>query len=133
MKEPHLTELAAWYYTLPVKGSSWAVAATVPARQSQQLALEIAAPLLVMVVLVFLVAAILLRLSLRAVIASLSNLALEASRLSSGQLDRPLQVDGEDEVGQLRRAFELMRSSLKARLDELKQAWWWLVRALRLV
>ena len=109
------------YYTLPVKGSSWVVAATVPARQSQQLALQIAAPLLVMVVFVFLVAAILLRLSLRAVIASLSNLALEASRLSSGQLDRPLQIDGEDEVGQLRRAFELMRSSLKARLDELNK------------
>jgi PAS domain S-box-containing protein len=30
-------------------------------------------------------------------------------------------VDGEDEVGQLRRAFEHMRSSLKARLDELNR------------
>jgi len=108
-------------YTMPVKGSSWVVAATVPARQAQQLALEIAAPLLVMVVVVFFIAAVLLRLSLRVVIASLSNLALEANRLSSGQLDRPLQVDGEDEVGQLRRAFELMRSSLKARLDELNR------------
>jgi PAS domain S-box-containing protein len=108
-------------YTQPVAGSSWTVATTVPARQAQEIALEIAAPLSVILVSVFAVAAVMLRFSLRGVTASLSKLTLEANRLSSGQLDRPLQVDGEDEVGQLRRAFEQMRASLKARLDELNR------------
>ena len=62
-----------------------------------------------------------LRFSLRAVTASLQNLALETNRISSGQLDSPLAIDGNDEVGQLRHAFENMRSSLKARLDELNR------------
>ena len=105
----------------PVQGQPWAVVTIVPARQAQQLALRIAAPLLVMVVALFLFSAVLLRLSLRAVTASLQNLALEANRISSGRLDRPLEAGGEDEVGQLRRAFEHMRTSLKARLDELNR------------
>jgi GAF domain-containing protein len=36
-----------------------------------------------------------------------------------GHLDHPLSLEGEDEVGQLGQAFEGMRVSLKARLDEL--------------
>ncbi len=32
-----------------------------------------------------------------------------------------MAIDGNDEVGQLRHAFENMRSSLKARLDELNR------------
>jgi hypothetical protein len=73
----------------PVQGQPWAVVTIVPARQAQQLALRIAAPLLAMIVALFLFAGVLLRLSLRAVTASLQNLALEANRISSGRLDRP--------------------------------------------
>ena len=107
-------------YTHPVKSISWTVAVTVPASQAQQQALKIAAPLLLSVLLVFLLVIILLLVSLRVVVNSLSRLALEANRLSSGQLDNPLQVTREDEVGQLTRSFELMRVNLKSRLDELK-------------
>jgi PAS domain S-box-containing protein len=108
-------------YYQPVWGRPWAVVATVPAQEAQQLALQIAAPLMVMIIILFLIAALVLRFSLRTVTASLQNLALETNRISSGQLDSPLETGGNDEVGQLRHAFENMRSSLKARLDELNR------------
>jgi two-component system, OmpR family, phosphate regulon sensor histidine kinase PhoR len=108
-------------YYQPVVGRPWAVVVSVPARVSQQLALQIAAPLLIMIIVLFVVAAFVLRLSLRSVTSSLQNLAQETNRISSGQLDSPLLAEGEDEVGQLRRAFEHMRFSLKARLDELNR------------
>ncbi|MCI0474614.1 MAG: HAMP domain-containing protein, partial [Anaerolineales bacterium] len=62
---------------------------------------------------------LLLRLGLRVVTGSLQSLAVEANRIAQGNLDHPLQVDGVDEVGQLRRSFEQMRSSLQARLSEI--------------
>jgi PAS domain S-box-containing protein len=95
------------------------VVVAVPAQETQQLALQIAAPLMIMIIILFLIAALVLRFSLRSVTASLQNLAQETNRISTGQLDIPLETDGNDEVGQLRHAFENMRSSLKARLDEL--------------
>jgi PAS domain S-box-containing protein len=107
-------------YYQPVVGYPWAVVATVPAHQTYQMALKIAAPLLGMILLLFFAALIILRLSLHSLTGSLQTLAQEANRISSGQLDRPLVMGGEDEVGQLRRSFENMRLSLKARLDELK-------------
>lgn len=108
-------------YYQPVWGRPWAVVVSVPAQEAQQLALQIAAPLTIMIIILFLIAALVLRFSLRTVTASLQNLALETNRISTGQLDRPLETDGNDEVGQLRHAFENMRSSLKARLDELNR------------
>jgi PAS domain S-box-containing protein len=60
-----------------------------------------------------------LSLSLNRITASLRGLASQAEGIAEGQLDTPLNVTGEDEVSQLRRSFEIMRQSLKARLDEL--------------
>jgi PAS domain S-box-containing protein len=114
---PDGTRRIVYYH--PVFGRPWAVVVTVPARQVQQFALEIATPLLGMILLLFLVATIVLRLAFHSLTASLGILAQEANWISSGQLDRPLAMSGEDEVGQLRRSFENMRQSLKARLDEL--------------
>ncbi len=108
-------------YHQPVWGQPWAVVTSVPAQEAQQLALQIAAPLMIMIIILFLIAALVLRFSMRTVTSSLQNLALETNRISSGQLDRPLDTEGNDEVGQLRHAFENMRSSLKARLDELNR------------
>jgi len=108
-------------YYEPVWGRPWAVVVAIPAQVTQQLALQIAAPLMIMIIILFLIAALVLRFSLRSVTASLQNLAQETNRLSKGSLDRPLETDGNDEVGQLRHAFENMRASLKARLDELNR------------
>ncbi|RPI32253.1 MAG: HAMP domain-containing protein, partial [Chloroflexota bacterium] len=108
-------------YYQPVVGHPWSVVLAVPARRAQQMALNIAAPLLGMVVILFVIGVALLRLGLRVVTASLQTLAAEANRISSGQLDHRLQVEGEDEIGQLRRTFEHMRVSLKERLEELNR------------
>ncbi len=108
-------------YYQPVAGRAWAIVLTVPAQESQQLALEIALPLSVMLVFLAFFALISLRLGLRVITRSLQKLASEADRIAQGQLDRPLQVEGEDEVGQLGRAFEQMRISLRDRLEELNR------------
>ncbi|HNM35945.1 MAG TPA: ATP-binding protein, partial [Anaerolineales bacterium] len=60
-------------------------------------------------------------LGLRVVTGSLKGLAAEANRIAQGNLDHPLQVTGEDEVAQLRRAFEQMRIGLNARLEEINR------------
>ncbi len=106
-------------YYQPVIGRPWAVVLTVPAQQAQQLALNIAMPLSIMIILLALVAMVSLRVGLRVVTGSLQNLAAEAKRIAQGNFDHPLQMEGVDEVGQLRQAFEQMRSSLQARLEEL--------------
>ncbi len=106
-------------YYQPVPGGPWSVVLTVPAQQAQQLALNIAMPLSLMIIFLAFVAMVSLRVGLRVVTGSLQSLATEANRIAQGNLDHPLQVDGVDEVGQLRRAFEQMRSSLQARLGEI--------------
>lgn len=108
------------YYQL-VEGRAWSVALSIPAWQAQELALLTAMPLSVMIILLAVVALFSLRFGLRTVTGSLHNLAVEADRIAKGNLDHPLKVEGVDEVGQLRRAFEVMRASLQARLDELNR------------
>lgn len=106
-------------YYQPAEGSPWSIVISVPARNAQQLALDIAAPLLIMILCLSLVAGLLLHIGTRQVTRSLYNLADEAANISQGELDRPIQLGREDEVGRLRNAFEQMRLSLKARLSEL--------------
>ncbi len=106
-------------YYQPVLGRPWAVVLTVPAQQAQQLSLNIAMPLSLMIIFLAFVAMVSLRVGLRVVTGSLQSLAAEANHIAQGNLDHPLQADGVDEVGQLRRAFEQMRSSLQARLGEI--------------
>lgn len=108
-------------YFQPVPGRSWSVVLTVPAQQAQQLALDIATPLSVMILALAAIALVSLRLGLKAVTTSLQSLSSEAVRIAQGQLDHAMVVDGVDEVGQLRRAFEQMRVSLQSRLEELNR------------
>ena len=108
-------------YYHPVVGRPWAIVLTVPAQIAQQLALNIATPLASMIVVLAVIALASLRLGLRVVTGSLKGLAAEANRIAQGNLDNPLSVTGEDEVAQLRRAFEQMRIGLQARLEELNR------------
>ncbi|RJP47466.1 MAG: HAMP domain-containing protein [Anaerolineaceae bacterium] len=110
-----------YVYYQPVEGRAWAVALTIPAWQAQELALLTAMPLSIMILLLAVVALLSLRFGLRTVTGSLHTLAVEADRIAKGNLDHPLKLEGVDEVGQLRRAFEQMRASLQARLDELNR------------
>ncbi len=108
-------------YYQPASQHPWAVVMAVPSHQTQLLALEIAAPLLVMIVLISLISVLALVLGVRVVTGSLQNLARVAGRISEGMLNYPLSTKGADEIGQLRRSFEQMRSSLRDRLDELNR------------
>lgn len=108
-------------YYQPVVGRPWAIVLKIPAQRAQQLALNIAMPLALMIIVLALVAMVSLRLGLRVVTGSLQSLAAEANRIAQGTLDHPLQVTGEDEVAKLRRAFEQMRVSLQARLEEINR------------
>lgn len=110
-----------YVYYQPVEGRAWAVALTIPAWKAQELALSIAMPLSIMILALAGVALLSMRLGLRVVTGSLKNLAVEADRIAKGKLDHPLKAEGADEVGQLRRAFEQMRVSLQARLEELNR------------
>ncbi len=112
-------------YFHPSSGYSWSVVLSIPARQSQELALEIAGPMLVIILVTFVIACLILILGLRFVTQSLKKLSLQANRMASGQLDQSV-VDGRginnvDEVGLLGSAFEQMRLNLKARMDELNR------------
>lgn len=116
---PNGTRQLAYYQ--PIPGHSWAIALTVPVQEAQLLAIEIALPISIMIILLGLIALVSLRLSLRAVTGSLQGLAEEAKTLSTGKLDHPLNTDGMDEVGEMRRSFEQMRVNLQARLNELNR------------
>ena len=108
-------------YYQPVSSHPWAIVLAIPAQETQQLAINIALPISLMIMLLGLVALISLRVNLRSVTGSLQSLAAETKYLATGQLDRPLRVEGEDEVSELRRAFEQMRVSLQARLQDLNR------------
>jgi signal transduction histidine kinase len=108
-------------YYQPVVGRPWAVILSVPADQAQQMALNIAVPLLILVLFITAITFLTLRWGLRLVSTSLVTLAQEATLISQGHLDNSLSVRGEDEIAQFSRAFEKMRISLKARLDDLNR------------
>ncbi len=108
-------------FSRPTVGRSWGVVLMVPASQAQQLALNTAVPILMMIFLLVGVAAVLMRLSLGVITSSIKSLTGEAERIAQGQLEHTLSRGGVDEAGRLRNAFEQMRSRLKARLDELNR------------
>lgn len=105
----------------PVEGRSWAVVLKVPAREIQELSLEIAVPLSILLFVLTGFALIALRLGLRVITQSLEGLANEAGLIAQGQLGHALKPMRTDEIGQLRRAFEQMRLSLKDQLDDLNR------------
>ena len=108
-------------YYQPVEGKAWAVVINIPAELVQSLSLNIAYPLLIILIIISIFMFVFWAVSLGAISTSLRNLSQEASLISRGQLDHAMLVKGEDEVGQLGAAFEKMRLSLKARMDELSQ------------
>lgn len=108
-------------YYQPVTGQPWALVLSVPARAAQQLAINIALPISLLILLLGVIALVALRVSLRSVTESLQSLAAEAKYISTGKLDRPLAPQGADELSDLRAAFEQMRASLQARLEDLNR------------
>lgn len=83
--------------------------------------LRIAFPLLLALFLFVLAAIISLVLSLKRVSGSLRYLSDETSRIARGELGANVPVHQVDEVGQLSKSFEQMRSSLRLRMNELNR------------
>ena len=109
-------------YIRSALGRPWTVMLTMPAVNAQQLALDLAAPLSGVVLLIALITMAVMYFGLSSVADSLHVLTEEAARITKGELDHPLRMTPRvDEVGQLRRAFEKMRRSLKNRMVELNR------------
>ena len=105
-------------YFQPVEGRNWAVVASIPSSQANDLAITIAANLLLLAIAVGVIILIAIRFGLRSVTRNLQELAGEAARIADNQLDQALEITGEDEVGQLGLAFEAMRKRLSDRMEE---------------
>jgi PAS domain S-box-containing protein len=108
-------------YYQPVTGKPWSVIVKVPSRFIQQQVINFALPLIGIISILVIIGVFIFRYGLRSVTTSLEDLAVQAERIAHGKLEQPLELQGEDEVGQLRIAFEQMRRSLKSRLDELNR------------
>ncbi|MAT43136.1 MAG: hypothetical protein CL609_12405 [Anaerolineaceae bacterium] len=107
-------------YYQPMLGKPWAVVLTVPAHQSQELALEIATPLMILLFVLTGLVAIVIQFSLRSVMNTVKGLSHQAALIAQGNLDTVMPVTRVDEFGQLAYAFEQMRLRLKDRISELK-------------
>ncbi|MEN4010919.1 MAG: ATP-binding protein [Bellilinea sp.] len=108
-------------YTEQVIGRPWQVVAKIPASVAQQIALDMAIPMLVILMFLFGLGSLLMFGIVRVVTRNLARLTEQASRISDGHLEQPISSSGVDEVGRLGKSFEQMRISLKNRLDELKK------------
>ncbi len=101
------------------EGKDWKVLLSLPASYAQDLALQIAIPLLAISILISVGAYLLLRFMVDSLSKSLVKLANQVDDIAKGSLDQAIEIRGVDEVGRLGAAFEKMRTNLKSRLDEL--------------
>ena len=111
--------LPAFIYYEPVPGYPWSIVIMVPKSEVDHLSLSIAVPLLIVIVIISFVGLFILKFGLSSVTKSLSNLAVGAGLISSGNLEQSIPVEGDDEVGRLGQTFEQMRINLKERLEKL--------------
>ncbi|MEZ4518808.1 MAG: HAMP domain-containing protein [Chloroflexota bacterium] len=107
------------YYT-PVPGSNWKVVTAVPHSVILRQALEVIAPVALLLLLVSVLFFANVSAFGRSVSQPLGEL-VEASRAiaGGGGLEKTVRVERDDELGELSSAFGQMQRSLKQRLDEL--------------
>jgi len=109
-------------YIQPITGrSDWSIVIVVPNTVAVALAVQIALPTLLLLVTLALAALGLTVLGVQRVTGPLEDLLNAVNKISEGALDEPIEVSGEDEIGQLGHGFEEMRLRLKNRLDELER------------
>ncbi len=108
-------------YYLPVEAmEDWTVVITYRYERVLDRATKISAQSFLILLGVTAVLAVTIAWITRWLIRPLQLLATAARDIAEGQLDHEMTLTGEDEVGQLGRAFERMRVSLRDRLDDLK-------------
>ncbi|MBI3762517.1 MAG: HAMP domain-containing protein [Chloroflexi bacterium] len=106
-------------FYLPVAGHPWSVVITVPYQVVLSLATQISTQILLILVLIGAIGLILISFLANRLTHPLESLSRASARIAEGELDRPVDVSGEDEVGRLGLALEQMRERLKARIEEL--------------
>jgi PAS domain S-box-containing protein len=106
-------------YVQSVEGTDWLVVVSVPYEVVLQLAADLAQPTIVLIVLAAILAIGGIYYLSRRVTRPLGELSRAAGNIAGGNLDTPVAIEAESEVGQLGAAFERMRLGLKARLEEL--------------
>lgn len=97
----------------------WTVVITVPYQAVLSNAMQIGTPLLGLLTVAMVLFAGNLAYMSRRVTRPLGELVTASRRIGQGTLDEPITIGGDDEVGQLARAFEGMRHSMKSQLDEV--------------
>ncbi len=111
-----------YYYSIP--GRPWSVLLSVPAVKAQELALNIAEQIFLLLALMCLIALVLLQVGVGGISRNLIQLSRQTALFAQGELDQPISVGGHGEIGKLAEDFEAMRISLKTRLDELNRLLW---------
>lgn len=107
-------------YFLPVAGyDEWAVVIHLPYEVVLEQAAQIAAPLLLLQLLMGGVLIVVIPFFTGLVTRPLQQLAAAARRIADGDLTNPLRIPGADEVAQVGDAFEGMRVRLKGRMEDL--------------
>jgi signal transduction histidine kinase len=106
-------------YAEPISEKNWTILVALPASRAQEMALQIAIPLLALLLVFALGAFFFLRYMMQHVTFSLEKLANQATAISNGSLEKSIEASGVDEIGRLSTAFEHMRVNLKDRLEEL--------------
>jgi PAS domain S-box-containing protein len=100
-------------------GSNWTVAIELPRLSVLELAVQISAPLVLLLFLILIFASLGILVLTRAITRPIQELSVAAENITRGRLDQPILLDRDDEVGRLGQAFEQMRVSLKGRMDDL--------------
>jgi PAS domain S-box-containing protein len=106
-------------YVLPGQGSNWTTAIELPRVSVLELALQISAPLLLLLFFILIFASLGILILTRAITRPIQQLSKAAENITHGRLDQPIEIQRDDEVGRLAQSFEQMRLSLKARVDDL--------------
>ncbi|MBU0705510.1 MAG: HAMP domain-containing protein [Chloroflexi bacterium] len=106
-------------YYLDVEGYSWYVVIRLPYDVVLEQARQVATPLLLLQALLGGGLVIVIPLVTGWLTRPLTQLAAAADSIAEGDLARPVQVSGDDEVARVGHAFEGMRVRLKDRMDDL--------------
>jgi PAS domain S-box-containing protein len=115
---PNGTRQLVYYLEGPMH--PWTVVVIVPHETVLALATEVAGPLGLFLLLAGAALTTVVVVLTRRLTHPLSTLAEAAGAISEGDLETPVSVSGEDEVGRLGNAFEQMRCALHDRLSELQ-------------
>lgn len=104
---------------MPVPGSLWAVVILVPHHVRMALALNIAAPLLILLAVLTGILTLAITLTINQLTRPLNLLARAAEEVARGNLERSVPIAGDDEIARVGEAVERMRVSLRDRLEDL--------------